>query len=434
MTSKAQKIIDALANIDSLQGEEKLFKSLRKELEKLDFRLKRTHSESENFQSILKRTVSDYEEALDTQKMFIANISHEMRTPLNGIIGYGKLLEDSPLNTEQEEFLGYLNNSSNHLLVLVNDVLDVSKIEANQLEMIPKEINLAHELQHVAKMLKTNLHPNVSLVLDLPAQEHFVYGDATRIKQIFLNLLSNAIKFTDEGEIHFYIDAITPVGKNKEQFTVVIKDSGMGIPASKIHSLFSPFKQAHDSNHGGTGLGLYISQRIAKQLHGGIEVSSIEDEGSTFSVHFVLDKSSKIISTKEQSPTIPQKVHNTSHNAKILVVDDVEMNVTLLRTMIRRHYGIESDSASNGKEAVEKIKQTPYNMVFMDIQMPLMDGLEASRVIRTFNKHVPIVALSGNVFKEDIDAAFDAGMNDFLQKPIALDKLIQSLDKCLKNG
>ena len=477
----------------------------------------------------------------EEQNLFMASISHELRTPLTSILGYGELLDNTKLDSKQEEYLSRMLHSSKYLLSLVGDFLDVVKLEKNDIKIDQKEVRLHTVLTECADVIKANLHKDVTLELDIPFLKYTVLADDRRIKQVMLNFLSNAVKFTQKGIIKFYVKEIIEINE-QVKITVNIEDTGIGMSNEVQKALFDPFV-TYDSTQG-FGLGLFISKEIIKLMNGEISVTSEEGVGSIFSVSFLVQRghkkefsrslygkkvlmlSDKIEFTEKVSSLLgnfnaelqyfsaSQNISNTLKDVftnareydivvfdmnsltfsasdvistlkiihpsvkcvalldkyaltctsnfdrlintpssakdiifeleelsaagscknnsvidfshlKVLVVEDVEMSLDYIKEMLFVSFSIDCDTAINGKEAVSKVKSTAYDIIFMDIRMPVMNGHEATKEIRKFNKQVPIICMSADVYEKDIQAAKDFGMNSFIEKPLDKNEIKQ---------
>ncbi len=476
------------------------------------------------------------------QNLFMASISHELRTPLTSILGYGELLENTNLDSKQQEYLNRMLHSSKYLLSLVGDFLDIVKLKNNDISLDQKEIRLHTVLTECAEVIKANLHKDVRLEVDIPFLSHTILADDRRIKQVMLNLLSNAAKFTQSGTIKFYVKNIVHE-EEQTRVTVNIEDSGIGMSEEVQKALFDPFVTGDSTQ--GFGLGLFISKEIISLMDGEISVSSEIGKGSVFSVSFMVKKAqdkkiSKALSGKnililsDESEYTQQfsrllasfdanlQYHSSSQNItstlrnilshaneydiaifdmsnmscavsdiistlrmihpsmqcialldkesshhtgsfdkiihlpvtantlifeleefsaiahskdnsiidfshlKVLVVEDVQMSRDYIKEMFSVSFSIDCDTAVNGKEAVEKAKDNSYDIIFMDIRMPVMNGHDATKAIRKFNTKVPIVCMSADVYEKDIEAAQDSGMDSFIEKPLDKDEVKQS--------
>ncbi len=501
---------------------------------------------------LLTQVNRELEESLSNEKRFIASVSHELRTPLTAILGYGELLGDTALNNKQKRYLNSIEQSSNHLLALVSDLLDVAKIGDNRIDLVPKEVDLDDILNDCANLIRSRLKKGVELITDIPMPEYKVKVDDKRVKQIFINLLSNATKFTNQGSIRFYIQSLEDIDNNRYKLVAKVDDTGSGIPKSVAKTLFEPFQSTDKTQ--GTGLGLYISQKLAQMMGGEITVESREGIGSSFTVTLIIEKTRKkeigkalnnssiMMFSKRTSfidsltrefanlgvnfqnhdikieDTISALIHMVASgkfydigvfdidsfkhstdyiagtfrtinpniklialvdsrdndinlkefdrvinkpisyqrfikeveetydselfgkNAKvdysnldILIVEDVEINREYEKEMLDNFFGITCDTAENGEIAVQKVKENHYDAILMDMRMPVMDGLEATRRIREFNKDVPIICMSANVYKEDKLAAENSGMNDFIEKPLDKQDIEAKLLKLINN-
>lgn len=485
------------------------------------------------------------QDELQKERAFIASASHELRTPLSAILGYAELLKDARgLDNEQQGFLENIVTNSKHLVTLVNDILDLSKIESNQLGLNIQEVVFSDLFTSSGVMISSRIKSTVKLLVSAPDLEHYVLCDPVRIKQIFLNLLSNAAKFTEHGVIKLYMADYTPIDANLFSMRICVEDTGPGIPANRQSELFQPFRQVHQGNFGGTGLGLYLSRQIARLMDGDITLSSIPGRGTTFTIELVLTKGrikgeqfafedkrililgdypslsdqqkDKLVQTgakiefidcinpryldrfrdilaydqvdvaildldvlkekalwyagalRETYPAtslIGLKHKNTDvqvdlldqsllkpfsyyqlascldeefkrfkplyrvdySELKVLIVEDVEANRMLFCQMFQRFFNLSPKMASNGEDALTRLREGGFDMVFMDVEMPVMDGIEATKRIREFDKTTPIVAMTGNVFAEDIEATKAAGMTGFLSKPIQKEELERAL-------
>jgi signal transduction histidine kinase/CheY-like chemotaxis protein len=373
------------------------------------------------------------ESATFAKSNFLANMSHEIRTPLNGIIGTVELLSRSDLLPEQKELLQILQSSGNLLINIISDILDLSKIEADKLVLHPTVFNLRECIKTVVSICKPgaeNANKNITLnyILDNKLAD-FVRADESRLQQVLVNLIGNAIKFTDVGYVAIKVYA-TSNKDGVQQVTFHISDSGIGISDEALGQLFKPFTQVNTTalrKYGGTGLGLSICKKLIDMMEGTIWVKSKINEGSVFSFSIpfpVVDNVSVTVNVPETKPLAKNK------QLRILLAEDNKMNQVIAGRIFKK-IGYPVDFADNGLVAIEKLEAQNYDLIFMDIQMPEMDGLQATRHI--INKYgddaPPIVAMTANVLSEDEAECREAGMKDFLSKPFTIDRLEAIIEK-----
>lgn len=358
-----------------------------------------------------------------TKSEFLAVMSHEIRTPMNAIIGFTDLLAKTPLTQHQEKYVRRIFVSSKSLLQIINDILDFSKIEAGKLHLEIIDFSIREVFEQLNEVFSNEAKKrNLELKFDVEALvPHRLEGDPLRFSQIVTNLVSNALKFTEQG--HVKITArLLDVQDKRSTVEIVCEDTGIGIPESKIKRLFSPFTQADSSTtrrYGGTGLGLSICQSLCRMMGGDITVRSRAGVGSTFSFTVCLNTLEGEIATSLSRIEAPQENVNLS-GKKVLLVEDNEINQELVVELLKDSQ-LSLDIANNGLEALEKVKLQSYDLVFMDIQMPFLDGFEVTRRIRRDigKKELPIIAMTANASNEDRENCIQAGMDDFISKPIA---------------
>ncbi|MDP1744693.1 MAG: ATP-binding protein [Bacteroidota bacterium] len=375
----------------------------------------------EKLEKELVETKKRVEEASVIKEQFMANMSHEIRTPMNAIIGFNDRLIKTKLNEEQQEYVAAVQSSGENLLTIINDILDFSKIEAGMVTIEHIRFNLHELLQSVYNMffLKAK-EKNISLQLHQPKNiPECLMGDPTRLTQILINLVGNALKFTNQGNIDISVEVIKDDKQNATvQFKV--KDTGIGILEEKIVEVFDRFTQAESDTSrifGGTGLGLSIVKKLVELQSGTITVESKKEEGSLFKFTIPYKKAPVLVSTLKTSP---EKIHTTVVNdkIKILIVEDNLLNQKLAAFMIK-DFGYKFDICGNGKLAVDKLKQDIYDLVLMDIQMPEMDGYEATGVIRKkLMLNIPIIAMTAHAMQGEKDKCLGFGMTDYISKPI----------------
>lgn len=378
----------------------------------------------------LKAATLKAEQAVKTKSNFLANMSHEIRTPMNAIIGMAHL---SFITTDIQAKNSYIKNiqsASLTLLSIINDILDFSKMEAGKLVIENRDFDIHQVITNLRNLVELKaIEKELKFTIEYQGENSVFYGDAMRIGQILINLASNAIKFTTSGEIKILIKEL-----DNEKLAFSVKDTGIGIDKEQMKKLFQPFSQADSSTtrkYGGTGLGLVISKQLAELMGSEIFIQSRVSEGSEFSFELLLpygDKSK--IDDMSSAKSIEEYTSEIKKLAgsKILLVDDNEMNQKIVLGLLAES-GIIIESAHDGQEAVEKFKTGLYELILMDLQMPVMDGYEASKEIRAMNKEIPIIALSANVMKEDVQMTKECGMNEHLNKPIDIQKLCEVLLK-----
>lgn len=375
----------------------------------------------EKLEKELVETKKRVEEASVIKEQFMANMSHEIRTPMNAIIGFNDRLIKTKLNDEQQEYVAAVQSSGENLLTIINDILDFSKIEAGMVTIEHIRFNLHELLQSVYNMFFFKAkEKNISLHLNQPKNiPEFLMGDPTRLTQILINLVGNALKFTNQGNIDISVEVIKD---DKQNATVqfMVKDTGIGILEEKITEVFDRFTQAESDTSrifGGTGLGLSIVKKLVELQSGTIGVESKKGEGSLFKFTIPYKKAPVLASKLKTSP---EKIHHSVVNdkIKILIVEDNLLNQKLAAFMIT-DFGYAFDICGNGKLAVDKLKQDVYDLVLMDIQMPEMDGYEATGVIREkLMLNIPIIAMTAHAMPGEKDKCLGFGMTDYISKPI----------------
>lgn len=361
---------------------------------------------------------------------FLANMSHELRTPMNAILGFAQLLNmDDKLTESQRRSISRISSAGENLLKLINEILDISKIEEGKLKLEILEFDLIQNIEDQVSLLAPSAQAkslDFQLFID-PNLPRYVTGDSFRIQQILTNLISNAIKFTDEGKVSLVVTL-----DNSGEFLFEIIDEGIGIPAELQSKLFKPFTQADESTSrrfGGTGLGLAISQQLVTAMNGSIGIKSLPGAGTTFWFKLplpIVDKSGS--ETKDdainQAPLISkQNELNELANKKVLLVDDTITNQILAQRTLSI-LGLQITTALNGKEAIDRFTQDDFDLIIMDVQMPVMDGYTATKKIRQLEeasgKRHPIIAITANAMKEDKLRCINAGMDDYISKPFDL--------------
>ncbi|MDD4603137.1 MAG: ATP-binding protein [Bacteroidales bacterium] len=407
--------------------------------------------------SLLEQTRIDAENANKSKTMFLANMSHEIRTPMNSIIGIYNVLNQTDLSSEQKEFLDIINISSHNLLAIINDILDLSKIEAGQLKLENKPFFLHEEIHQVIKLLSIKAKgKGIDLFSKIQSTVPVcVTGDSNRLKQILINLTNNAIKFTNEGHVELSVETINPDSSNfcqnqkyiRDDFVQKIKenpenvilkfevvDSGIGISSEEQENLFHEFAQLQNpliKKFEGSGLGLSISKNLTQLMNGKIGVISEKGKGSTFWFTLLLEKADEEGLLRDQLGKIskPRKIRPLS----ILLVEDNLLNQKFAMTSLQRA-GHNVDLAENGKIAVEKFRNHQFDLILMDIAMPVMDGIEATHVIReleskTGKRKIKIVAITAHVMVTDRDKCLAAGMDEYISKPYRPQELMAIIEQ-----
>jgi two-component system, sensor histidine kinase len=377
----------------------------------------------------LRAALVSAESATQAKSEFLAVMSHEIRTPMNGILGMAQLLDLSPLNEEQRADLATLQASGEALLVLINSILDFSKIEAGRLDLEVRCFDLRAELEQTLALYRPLIQgKSLELVVVLPTDmPERVMGDSARLRQVLSNLLSNAIKFTQCGGITVTVE-VTGVGEGLIQLSIAVSDTGIGIPVDRLDRLFKAFSQVDSSTtreYGGSGLGLAICERLCAAMGGSIEVDSAEGIGSTFCFSVLLPVGEEVpLAPSRSRPDARAGLQAGFTAQQVLIVDDNATNRSLAKALLSR-LGVQPDVACDGHEALSKLAGRCYDLIFMDMQMPGMDGLAATRAIREMALPTQpyIVALTANAYENDRTRCLQAGMDDFISKPFLLEDL-----------
>ena len=373
--------------------------------------------EQELIQARIKAEQSDR-----LKSAFLANMSHEIRTPLNAIVGFSRLMTTTDNREDEKLYSEIINQNSDVLLQLFNDILDLSKIEAGTFEYIKQPMDLGEMCRNVYEIHKGRVQEGVTLTLDNEDDSLMINEDKNRILQLITNLITNAIKFTYEGEIHFGFKL------KKDYIDFYVKDTGIGISEEKLSHIFGRFVKLNSFVQG-TGLGLAICQMIVEKMGGAITVESELHEGSTFRFTIPYDmynKQEKFKKNAEREQHLKVAIKSLQLRT-LLVAEDVDSNFLLMNTVLGKKYKL--IRARDGREAVDMYKENHPDLIFMDIKMPYMDGLEATRLIRGYSKDIPIIALTAFAFESDRERAIEAGCNDYLTKPVSQEAIEKILDK-----
>lgn len=378
----------------------------------------------------LQKAKERAEQSEKFKEQFLANMSHELRTPMNAVLGMTNLVLDTPLTEKQKNYLTKVKKSSENLLVILNDILDLSKMEAGKMELVKEPFLLREQVEHVMEILRfkaqeKGLKFETEIAEDVPK---VVIGDAPRLNQILINILGNAIKFTDKGSVGLQVSKTDAI-----QFSVT--DTGIGMSEEQLKKIFGSFVQAETTTsrkYGGTGLGLAISKTLV-ELHGGkIDVRSETGKGSEFRFEIPYEAGDE----KDIAVQVQQKQtdYSSLSKMKILVAEDNEFNQIVIKDTLENLLpGIQVEIAENGKIAVEKAGANTYDVVLMDVNMPEMDGYDATRAIRKTQSTIPIIALTASVIRSDLDKCTAAGMNGYVPKPFKREELLNELTKWNKS-
>jgi PAS domain S-box-containing protein len=385
------------------------------------------------------------EAANRAKSSFLANMSHELRTPMNAIIGFAGILQRQASDAQQRDRLGKISGAANHLLRLLNDVLDLSKIDAERLTLEHVPFRLGSVIANVESLIADRLEAkklSLRREIDQRLIDTELLGDPLRLQQVLLNLLSNAVKFTEQGEVSISA-RITGEDEKVLVIALAIADTGIGMSAEAQQRVFRPFEQADSSTtrqHGGTGLGLAICERLVRLMNGHIAVHSEAGRGSTFSFTLQIDKcptdSLPAHAQTLSGEAAEQLLRTRHHDKRLLLAEDDPINQEVARELLHDVLGLPVDVAADGAEALELAGKNAYALILMDIQMPNLDGLAATQAIRRLPGHAatPILAMTANAFVDDRQRCLAAGMDDFIAKPVDPDALFVVLTRWLERG
>lgn len=402
-----------------------------------------------------KKALVDLEESRDraeaatrAKSLFLSTMSHEIRTPLNAMLGSAELMNETHLTYEQKELLSSLQSAGDTLLSMLNNILDFSKFESGRMQLESREFLLSDLIREVQALIATAVaRKNLQFTFHPPEQDRWIVGDSLRLKQILINLLGNAVKFTDRGVIELTVQPYPGKEPGKETIFFEVKDTGIGIAQENLKKIFDEFGQEDSSvtrRFGGTGLGLSISQKIVRLMGGELYCESRQFVGSRF--HFSLQMVSRKaeawtarFAVEEESAPMPLRTRSDSATKRILIVDDMDENHTLLKAYIKRLEFVSTDSAYNGFECLEMWETGDYDMIFMDVQMPRMSGLDTIRKLREIERvrgmrRTPVVVISANSFTEDVEKSLIAGADEHCGKPIRKQTVLEVIQKyCSEN-
>ncbi|MDD3311759.1 transporter substrate-binding domain-containing protein [Pseudodesulfovibrio sp.] len=408
-------------------------RSLRRQVEARTRELRRSER--------VLRDARDAAEAANRAKSeFLANMSHEIRTPLNGIVGMLKLIETTPLNGEQADYVGTAIQSSNRLTRLLSDILDLSRVEADRLEIVRESFDPGDAMAAIGQLFgpsarEKGLEFRVRMAPDMPAR---VLGDAVRLQQILSNVVGNAIKFTNEGSVEVEASLLPPARPEERRLLFTVRDTGIGIGDQALGTLFSPFTQADGSysrQFQGAGLGLAITARLTRLMGGAISVESAEGVGSTFRIDIPFGRTEDA-SVAEVAPA-SSEIRSPAPQ-RVLIVEDDPVNRFAACQIVKR-LGYEAVAVADGREALEALRSQPFDSVLMDVQLPVMDGVEATRRIRggeagAQSRAIPIIAMTAHAMSGDRERFLSAGMDDYLSKPVDIELLRAALARAARTA
>ena len=407
--------------------------TLRSKLSEAQALLAKTAEERDKALQQLKEyeeKIRKAEKASRMKSLFLANMSHEIRTPLNAIEGFSRVMAETDSPEERMKMLEIVESNNNRLLSLINEILDLSRVESGEIQMKKAPANLTEMCANIKQIFKFRCPESIKLVADIPAKTVMLNTDINRITQVFCNLISNALKHTITGSITFGYC----VSDDEKTITMKVADTGSGIDPKDIDSIFQTYVSKDAEQQNGYGLGLPLSKIIVEKLGGHISVNSELGVGSTFSFTFPFDGSYVGTTTTTSKPgfTISRTLRakpemDISKMKLILVAEDEECNFELIKNVLNNRYRILR--ARNGIEAVTLNEEEHPDMILMDIRMPEMNGLDATRIIKEVNPTVPILALSAYAFQDSIQEARDAGCNEFISKPFKVEHLIETIEK-----
>lgn len=437
--SRLSAIVERMAQGDysartaeSANGE---VKHLQEGVNTLAKELQKSEEVQEHYVDSLIKEREASEQANKAKSEFLAVMTHELRTPMNGVLGMLQLMQSTVLSKEQDEYVEIALSSGDHLLGLINDILDFSKIEQGNIELDQKFFDLHHSLRRIADSFKSIVsNKDLQFEVDISAIEHLrVKADETRLHQILVNLLGNAVKFTKKGYVGLSIGDVERIN-DRIKLNIIVSDSGKGISEDNIDRIFDAFQQEDASisrQYGGTGLGLAISKQLVEKMNGELIVQSAAEQGSRFICQFTWE-----LATTQADYQIEAEEELAAETflSRVLLVEDNTVNQKVALKMLK-DFGLHCDLAEDGLQAVHLARQNQYDLILMDLQMPNMDGYQATKVLREeegLNKITPIIALTANALYDVKNQCLQAGMNDFLAKPYKKALLQQLLTRWLK--
>ncbi len=378
----------------------------------------------------LRTAVGQAEEASRSKSEFLANMSHELRTPMNGVLGMVSLMREGLLDTEQEECVGVIEDSARLLMRIINDILDLSKIESGQMDLQEAPTDLEDLIGRVVSLLSSRAEERgLSLILDVEKSAKGLFiADGLRIRQVVMNLVGNALKFTAEGSVTIKVRV------EAEDIVIEVADTGVGIRPDRLDRIFERFTQADQSTtrrFGGSGLGLTICRLLAEKMGGRVEAKSTEGEGSTFIVHLPLKRADQGSPDSAEEAKKSSAEERRALSGRVLLAEDNLTNAKVAKKMLER-FGLQVSWVENGNEAVRATLESEFDLVLMDWHMPECSGLQATETLRASGKPLPpIVAMTANAMRGDRQACLDAGMSDFISKPVEIDDLYDIVSRWL---
>ncbi len=396
--------------------------------------LKKQRGEQERLGTELSRAKETAEKSSRSKSEFLANMSHEIRTPMNGVLGMAQLMKDTPLSSEQGEYVEAISSSADSLLKIINNILDLSRIELGKFQLNNASVDLCALLEELKLFFTPAVEEKgLELRFDYPSSLPLVRTDEGSLRQVLINLIANAVKFTEQGHVEVVVELLGKTG-NECTLAFRVRDTGLGMTKEAQESIFQEFSQvdgSHTRAHGGSGLGLAISQKLVEQFGGKLTVSSEPGRGSEFAFNLTVDMEE---GGREQLAKAAGEAGVENFDLDVLLVEDNKLNQRVI-TRILEKMGCRIDLAENGLEAIQRIQHEEYSryaMIFMDIQMPVLDGLKATAMIRAQEREghrTPIVAITAHAMKGDREKFIEAGMDDYLSKPVRREDLVTVLKR-----
>jgi len=392
-----ENIIESIEEIPNFNKKESLLEKvnyLKKDFYKLNAKYKKANRDRLSAAHLLTKVNEELEESLTNEKRFIASVSHELRTPLTAMLGYSELMRDTPLNNKQKRYLESIVQSSNHLLALVSDLLDVAKLGDNRIELSPKEVDFDDLLTDCANLIQSKIATGINFDVDIPMLEYKLKADDKRVKQIFINLLSNAAKFTKKGTIRFYIKEIKELKDNKTKIVVNVDDTGDGIPKEVAKTLFDPFQSTDKTQ--GTGLGLFISQQFAGLMDGDITMESESGVGSSFSTTLILERCAKKEIGKSLNGTNIMMFHNRDEFVEKVSKKFIELGVNF------QNHDIKSEDITSSLVHMVASGRF-YNIAIFDIEIFKINTSSIAGTLKTINPNIKLLALAESYYSKEMD-------------------------------